>query len=222
MDTRERNRYEMLIRVNGFGREHAADFPANSAGAVNFARVAEAIDNLREHAAAQISGAARSATTRKSAMRDAIRRKMKNISRTARALAIDNAGFGSFFKIPDGDNDADLIAAARRFAAEAAKSKTDFTDFGMNAGFIEDLMADIAHFENLLGEKAQATGDLVSATAAIDDQIERGMNAARRLDAIVRNVYDDDPATLAAWTSVRHVQKSRRSPAPDDVPVPNA
>lgn len=214
MDTREKNRYEMLIRIGQFGAENAEDFPAGSAGNGNFVTVGEVIEKLREYAADQSSGSGGNVTSRKSVFRDAIRRKMKNYSRTARALAIDNDNLSRLFRVPDGNSDTALLAAAREFVSEAAKYKADFTNFKMPADFIEDLSDDIEDFERLLAESASATGEKVSATAAIDDEIERGMNAARRLDAIVQNVYRDDPAKLAAWTSARHVARTRKTVKP--------
>jgi hypothetical protein len=40
------------------------------------------------------------------------------------------------------------------------------------------------------------------------------MNAVRELDAIVRNTFRDDPATLAEWTSARHIERAPRHAAP--------
>jgi hypothetical protein len=62
----------------------------------------------------------------------------------------------------------------------------------------------------------------VTATAAIDELIERGLRIARRLDAIIRNKFRDDPARLAAWTSAHHVERAARrkqekQPAPPPV-----
>lgn len=37
------------------------------------------------------------------------------------------------------------------------------------------------------------------------------MNAVRKLDAIVRNKFSDDPSTLAAWESVRRVESPSRA-----------
>jgi hypothetical protein len=37
------------------------------------------------------------------------------------------------------------------------------------------------------------------------------MNATRKLDAIVRNKFRDDPAALAAWESARHVESATRT-----------
>ncbi|HEX3561075.1 MAG TPA: hypothetical protein VHU19_17910 [Pyrinomonadaceae bacterium] len=38
------------------------------------------------------------------------------------------------------------------------------------------------------------------------------MTAVRRLDAIVRNKFRDDPPTLAAWEHARHVERAARVP----------
>ena len=214
METTERNKYDMLIRVDGFGKENISDFPTNSAGNINFLKIADVIGKLREHAAAQTSNLLGNTTARKSGLREDIREQMKKIARTARALAIDNDGLHKLFRVPDGSNDAQLIAAAREFADEAERFKTDFIGYNLPADFIEDLEADITGFENLLSEKARATGEKVSATASIDDELELGMNAARRLDAIVRNVYADNAGKLAAWTTARHIQKSPKPAAP--------
>ena len=50
----------------------------------------------------------------------------------------------------------------------------------------------------MLVTQPQSTAAHVAASAGIDTDIERGMNAARGLDPIVRNKYHNDPANLAA------------------------
>lgn len=212
----------MLIRIKQFGEENAADFPPASAGGENFAVVGAVIENLREHAAAQTSGAVQNTTVRKAALRDSVREKMKAIARTARALAIDNPNLSRLFRIPDGDNDQKLIATAREFARESEDFKTDLISFGLRSDFIEAIAANITEFEQALTDKAQATGDKVSATASIDDELELGMNAARRLDAIVRNVYQDRAGKLAAWSSARHIARSSRPADVSASPAPTA
>jgi hypothetical protein len=51
------------------------------------------------------------------------------------------------------------------------------------------------------------------------------MNIVRELDAIMRNTFADDAATLAVWTSASHVERAPRSssskpPAPPAPPQP--
>jgi hypothetical protein len=75
--------------------------------------------------------------------------------------------------------------------------------------------------EEAITRKAQGTGSHVAATAAIDTQIERGMNAVRQLDPVVRNIFAADVSAMAAWHSASHVERSPRRSAPPS-PTPPA
>ncbi|MEW6735753.1 MAG: hypothetical protein AB1489_30960 [Acidobacteriota bacterium] len=61
------------------------------------------------------------------------------------------------------------------------------------------------HVPMLSGTETQ-----VSATAAIDDTMDKGINAVRKLDPIIRNKYRDDPALLSAWISASHTERASR------------
>jgi hypothetical protein len=56
--------------------------------------------------------------------------------------------------------------------------------------------------------KASGQSATVGATAGIDAEIERGMDAATILDVMMQNVYRDNPVKLAAWTQARHIKRS--------------
>lgn len=63
----------------------------------------------------------------------------------------------------------------------------------------------------------------VEATAAIDKLIEGGMTAVRELDPIVRNIFANEPAKLAAWLSASHVERApRRKTQAQHPPTPPA
>ena len=68
----------------------------------------------------------------------------------------------------------------------------------MPESFIEEFKEDIADLERAMGQQNTGRGAHVSATASVESAAERGMNAVRKLDAIVRNTFRDDTATLAA------------------------
>ena len=73
--------------------------------------------------------------------------------------------------------------------------------------------------EEAITRKAQGAGSQVAATAAIDAQIERGMDAVRQLDAVMRNTFTTNPAALAAWVSASHVERPpRRRTQPSPTP----
>ena len=48
------------------------------------------------------------------------------------------------------------------------------------------------------------------ASTGIDNAIERGKDAVRRLDAIVKNKFSNDPILLSAWARAKHVERAPR------------
>lgn len=208
MNDKERNYSNTFSAVADFGIVNAADFPARSAGAINFALIGAAAEQMKQAGAAQISGAGGQATVKKSLKLDALREDLRAINRTARALAVDDAAVGALFRLPHGGTEQKLLATARAFLKDAEPLKDKFISYGLSAGFLEDLQFDIDEYDLAAGGKLSATGETVSATAAIGDAVRNGLEALRRLRAIVPNVYRDNPAKLAAWTTAGHVERT--------------
>jgi hypothetical protein len=87
----------------------------------------------------------------------------------------------------------------------------------MPADFLEDVAADIAAMEAAMGEQSGGLGNRIAAGAAIDDAIDRGVEVVRKLDAIVKNKYANNPAVLAEWISAGHTERApRREKATDE------
>lgn len=208
MDDRERNIHEAFINMREFNVANAADYAAFPDAAAQFAVINASITEMQNHAATQTSGAGGRAVQQKSVVAAAIRRKLTNMSRTARALNFEDEGFRRLFKVPDSNSGQKILAAAREFASEAAKHKADFMRLGMPAGFVEDLNTDINDYEQATSAKAGAKGAGVGATAGIDEAVETGLQAAQIADSIMHNVYQDNPVKLAEWTRARHVRRS--------------
>ncbi len=80
----------------------------------------------------------------------------------------------------------------------------------MPADFLEDLEADINALETAATQKMQGRDSHVTATAAIDELIERGMRAVQELDPVMRNTFTADAANLAGWLSASRVERSPR------------
>jgi hypothetical protein len=213
MKDTERRRLEMFIRVREFGTARAAQFPPASFAGEQLAVLNTAINALETHASAQSSGrsGARAGTAGKAAARDELMRDLEAISRTARAMALSTPGLNDKFRIPHNKSNQDVLATARAAAADALPLKAEFIRRGMPADFLEDLEADIALMEQAMSRKAQGVGSHVAATAAIDEEVERGMEAVRQLDPVMRNTFASDPATMAAWFSASHVERTPRS-----------
>jgi hypothetical protein len=225
MDTLETKREEMFLRVSEYGSQFAATFPAESYGAELFARLRHVIEELKGHAISQLRGTrtVRQSSAGKAAARDELWRRIEAISRTARVMAYTLPNLEDKFRATRGIGDQALLILARAFATEAAPFKAEFIKRGMSADFIEELNEQISVFETAINHKAQGRGAHVAASAAIDDLIERGMRIVRELDALVRNVFNEDPSALAVWASASHVerptrrgkQKSNGTPEPD-------
>ena len=227
MKDTERRRLEMFIRVRELGVAHAAQLPPTSFAGEQFAILDAAINALETHTSTQVSGkgTVRESTTSKAAARDEVMRDLEGISRTARAMALTTPGIADKFRVPHNQSDQAVLAVARAQLADAQPLKAEFIKRGMPADFLEDLQADIEEMQQSIARKAQGTETHTAATAAIDDEIERGVNAVRELDPIMRNTFANDPATLAAWFSASHVERSPRrtvasAPSPNTPPVP--
>lgn len=215
MNDQERNYYNAFVRVRDFGAENATDFPAGSVGATNFAIIAAAVEEMEASGGTQASGATRESTTSKSVALAELLADIRAINRTARAMAIDEAGVGELFRMPRGGSEQNLLAVARAFLADAAPLESRFIDYGLPADFLADLQAAINAVEQAVTEKSAAIDDRVGATASIGATVKDALNALRRLRAIVPNKYRSDPKKLAAWTSASHVERApRKKPTP--------
>jgi hypothetical protein len=221
MDDRDLRSYEMILRVRDFGAEQAASFPATTLGGELFAKVSEAAQELEGHIAARASGSssARQGTASKAAARAALRGLLEMIRDTARSMSQTTPGLDMKFRIPRNMTDQGLLGTAQSFATDAALMKDDFLRFAMHADFLNELDEHINDFKSAMTGQHTVKGQQVSASAAIDDALDRALSAVRQLDAIVRNTFRQDPARLAAWESARHVRRAQHSKETPQPPV---
>lgn len=220
MGDRERNVADMFNRTLVLDAANAADYAAVALAATSFAIVQSAADALEEFFAEQTSGEASMAVEQKSVLKAAIRRKMREYSKTARALKIDAPGFDKLVQVPDGKNEGILSATGREFVEVANQHAAAFASLGLPNTRAAELAADLDALEAANVAKAQGTANTVGATAGIDQKIDEGMDAEIVLDAIMHNVYRDDPVKLAAWISARHVRRIPRPSPPPPTPTP--
>lgn len=217
---------EMLIRVRQFGLTRAASFPEGSRGRELCALVGEAVSDIEGLSATQATHAraVKEQTTEKKAASDALREGMEAIARTAGSMARSAPGLRDKFRLPSNRSGQEWLAAARSFAAEAEPLKGEFVSRGMGADFLEEFKTRIRAVEQTVDVRAQRSAARVSATAAVAEAAERGREAARELDAVVRNVFRNDHVTLAEWESASRVERAARraekeAPAPETAKV---
>jgi hypothetical protein len=203
---------EMLISVRQFGGAHADVFPAGSRGAELLAAVGAAIVDLESLSSTQTSHAraAKEKTAQKNAAVNALREEMEAVSRTARVMAQASPGLQDKFRMPRKAGAQTLLLTARAFETDAEPLKAEFMRRGLAANFFESFRSRIEAVELIIDGMAQKSAARVSATAAVAEAAERGRLAVRELDAVVQNTFRGDPARLAEWESVSHVERAPR------------
>jgi hypothetical protein len=208
--------------VNDFGLEHRADFAPTSLATQLFTTIKDIVDELDGHAASQTasSGASRQGTATREQARLAVREDLKAISGTAAVMSDKFPGLDEKFRLPREDNDQDLMSAGNAFIAEATPIAADFIAHEMAADFLDDLRADLQALEDSMSAQSAGKGHRIAAGAAIDQLIDNGVAAVRKLNAIMKNKYANNPAVLAQWVSASHTERDpRHKGAPSSTPT---
>jgi hypothetical protein len=161
---------------------------------------------------AQVGGGntAREGTEQKALAQEELLDLMIMIRRTARSMDHEHPGLYAKFRIPPDLSATELLGIAEHFATEAAPFKTNFIAYGLPETFLEDLNEQIAEVREALADQTAGTRTRVTATAGIRETLDSAFIALRRVDPIVRNVFRDQPAKLAAWASARHLERAPR------------
>jgi hypothetical protein len=209
VNARAFRRSEVLRRVDAFGAAHAGQFPDGTVGRRLFATVGKCVKDVARHAAAQRSGRNQThgAAHSRTAARAELRRRLNAIRRTALALAVEEAGFDIQFPLPRGNGDHELLTASRLFAAQASARAGEFIELGLPSSFLEDLAAGITALEETTRARSASRVARLSSNGNLKTALDDGFQAVRKLDAVVPNVLEDDPATLTAWRRARSVTR---------------
>jgi hypothetical protein len=213
MNDQEIRTLDMFRGVRAFDIAHAGNFAAGSLGRELFDAVRQAIDDLSDQAAAEsvAGGSKLQNTAGRAVARETLRQKMEAYRRTARSMAVTVPGLEEKFRIPRNASDQALINTARAFIQDATPLKAEFIRHEMPPTFLEALGAAIDALEDAIGDQKGSQGARKAAAASIDGAIERGLEAVRRLDPIVRNKFADQPNVVAEWQSARRIQRGPRS-----------
>ena len=128
-------------------------------------------------------------------------------------MADDVPGLDDKFRVPRNNNDLQLLNAARAFATDALPLKAQFIALELSTDFLEDLNGGIEAMQAAISDQSGGLTTRVNSGAAIDDAVGRGIEVVRKLGAIVKNKYGENPAVLAEWTSVSHTERAPRRSA---------
>lgn len=216
MKTLGTKRMEMCIRVN----ENRQAFPLAAAegshGAGLFDELSQAVEDVRSSAYEQSrsQSAVRESSAHVEATREELERQLDTIRKTVRITGIP--GLEDKFLPARHVPDQGLVTLARTYGNDAFPIKADLIKRALGADFINDLSEASQAFDSALNVRTQQLARQVEATAELEQKIERAMSIVRELGVIVRNVYAKDPAKLALWESVSHVEKTGRRSRPDE------
>ena len=235
MNDRDIRRENRLIAVQTFGREHAADYPANSKAAALLASLDTLLADLTQAKVGQLRS-----PVSKETLLDALHLDQRNIARTARAmeLAVEPGFASSPYRLPDNPAYAAVLTHADALLAlledrpvdtpaqTAAKTalRAKFVAYELPADFVTDLRADIDALRAAFASQRVDNQEGVENTSAIGTLLGQGQTLVTQLDAIMHNKYARQPDVLRAWMSASHVEraptraKSPAAPAPDPTP----
>ncbi len=213
MDKRQQSDTDMVNTAANFFTPRMADFMQNRVAAVKIPMLTQKVFSISTHREAQISGTGTSKlkTAVTSNQFDELWDTMKNIVNFATVMAADIEGLENKFRMPRSHSRRNLIASAKVFAADAVNFKDDFINYGILADFINDLLTKADNLEQSILETSSATEARVGAVSELAIDVKAAVELVRQLNPIVRMIYRNDPANLAAWTFASHIQRPAKT-----------
>jgi hypothetical protein len=210
MNTHNRSRYDMLIRVRNFSATHGQLFPENSTAHTAFSALATEVAQIEalavaEHVASQSARATRKLDARKQLVDILVR-----AANTARVLSRTIPGLAAYSDVPAAAGDGQLLTSARAFTSAVTPHVAQFAAHGIT---IERLSELIDAFETAMNERGVRRNELAQTRDRLDTSLKRALEAVETLDVTITNTLANDPVTLAAWKRERRLQLRRRHAA---------
>jgi hypothetical protein len=213
MDKRQQAEGERMNKVSVYLTPRLTDFDDNMVAKVKMPLIIQRVGNLSTKREAQIAGGG-NATQKVGIAKNQFQELLdllKDFVNFATVMGIDIPALENKFRMPRSRSRRAVIAAARVFAADAAAFKSDFINYGLQATFIEDLLAKADALEQTLAEQNSATETRVGAGSELENELKEISALIRQIDPIIKMVYRNDPANLAAWTFANHIQRFGKS-----------
>lgn len=200
----------------------APPFPDGSRGAELSTALVEAITQTQQQAAKQDAAALdrQESTEQKEAAINSLLEEMRAVNRTARSINKQFPGIADQFRMP-GDSDQATLNRARAFIVAATPIAVEFTSRGLPDSFLADLQKAIERVEAAETRQSAALAAQTAATAGVAAALKRELDAVHELDAIMRNRFRNDPATLAAWKSASRIERAPKKAKKAALPPPS-
>lgn len=207
------------IRAKEFLTERQADFAGIPGAVTLIAQLTASVAKVQTTYQKQISegeNARQDYDEVKEAFRT-LRGAVREVAGMALAISKREPGLNELFPIPDGNSRRKLIAEARTAADNAAAHEEKFTGRGLDKSFIQNLRDYADTLENALNAASSSTGKRVGATDTLGKDVDDANDIVQEIDPIVKLVYKNDPANLAAWKFASHIE--RHTPVPRKPPT---
>lgn len=208
MQAKQKQVFESFQRVQDFLGAH----PLSEGSSYGSPRemLDAVVAKLGGHTTEQVAGRrlSRASTQRQQALRRALREQhLIPIAAIAKATLSDAPGIEKALKLPAGNlSTTALIAEAQGIRVAIAQFEPVFVRNGRPADFLARLDAQIEELRQSLLGGARNVGRSVGAKQGMQKEIQRGRDAVRMLDAIVRTAFFGDPDVLAKWRIASRVQ----------------
>ncbi len=230
MNDQNTRRYDRAKRAQTFGKENTADFASGSQAATQFAALDAGIQKVDDAKAGQAAGTGNAA---KVSLLDALAIDLRNVRRTAMAIAQDEPGFADAFPAAE-HNDISTLTTADTYlgqfeikpnddhGAQIAKTRLvdRFVSHELPATFVTDLRTDRDAVEGATETVEGKRQNIIEDTGAIETGLRAIGKAIRYLDAIMHNKYNRNPEKLRAWKSAAHLERAPQRKRKDEPPAP--
>ena len=206
MNTLNRSRIDMLIRVRNFGATHRQLFPENSTAHAAFSIVATEVAQIEALAVAERVASQFVRATRRP---DAHKQLLDSLTRaagTARVLSRTIPGLAAPVEVLPRLGDRRLLTISRAFTTAVTPHVAQFAAHGID---IEGLKGLIEALETAANDYGTRRDELGQARARLDASLKRALQAVATLDVIVTNTLANDPVTLSSWKRERRLRLRR-------------
>jgi hypothetical protein len=224
MNDKERRRLDKYEREMAFMIDNAADFPAQSPGAVVAVMFQTEVQRARDCAANQVSGAdmrAMKIDEKEEKLAD-LKEMMTMLDRAGDALGDEIEGIENLFGLPRNRSEQSVLAAARAQHAASEAYETQLVGYNLPADFRLQ-MHNLINGVDAANQAADISGESsAGATNAFKDCLRKLGAMSKKLDALNRNKYRNDPQKLGAWLVASHLARApQTNPAGNNANQPS-
>lgn len=223
MRDNERRKLDKFERELAFMIDNAPDFTASTPGAIATAEHTAIVAEMRALFAQQVSEGAEAAqaySNKEDAFDDLIST-VRNMNLAANAFEDEVPGSDELFRMPRPQTQQNVLASARAYHSDSGPPlQIKFVEYGLAATFRDDLQDSIDAYEAASSAADTSEIQKAAATAGLIDAGRRGTANSKKLNAIIRIKYDNNPQKLGAWTVASHLERAPKSNTPATPPTP--